>query len=99
MQDTTGDVIFSIKFSILAFKPKDNEILDGIVTNVNRDGIEVFSGPIKCFIKIDVSEIDLAYHLIREWEANMSTMQLSISFNLHSLSICQSKKELQLDTR
>ena len=42
---------------MLAFKPKNNEILDGIVHNVNKDGIEVFSGPIKCFIKVDVSFI------------------------------------------
>ena len=40
---------------MLAFKPKNNEILDGVVHNVNKDGIEVFSGPIKCFIKVDVS--------------------------------------------
>ena len=55
VQDTTGDVIFEARFDIIAFKPIDNEILDGVVYSVNKEGIEVHSGPIKCYIKVDVS--------------------------------------------
>ena len=56
VQDTTGDVVFSVRFDVIAFKPQDCEILDGIVSNVNQNGIEVFSGPLTCYIKQDVSK-------------------------------------------
>ena len=39
VQDTTGDVVFNVRFDVIAFKPKDNEILDGVVYSVNKDGI------------------------------------------------------------
>ena len=57
VQDTTGQVIFSIRFDAIAFKPISNEILDGVVHSLNKDGsgIEVHSGPLKCYIKSDVS--------------------------------------------
>ena len=55
VQDTTGDVIFEVRFDIIAFKPHDKEILDGVVYSVNKDGIEVHSGPLKCYIKECVS--------------------------------------------
>ena len=48
-------MIFEARFDIIAFKPIDNEILDGVVYSVNKEGIEVHSGPIKCYIKVDVS--------------------------------------------
>ena len=51
VQDTTGDVIFEVRFDIIAFKPHAKEILDGVVYSVNKDGIEVHSGPLKCYIK------------------------------------------------
>ena len=41
VQDTTGDVIFNVRFDVIAFKPSQSEILDGIVQTVNNDGIEV----------------------------------------------------------
>ena len=41
VQDTTGDVVFNVRFDVIAFKPDEKEILDGIVDSVNKDGIEV----------------------------------------------------------
>ena len=67
---------------MLAFKPKNNEILDGVVHNVNKDGIEVFSGPIKCFIKVDVSFILFFNNFYREWEVAMNMTKLQISLFL-----------------
>jgi DNA-directed RNA polymerase subunit E'/Rpb7 len=57
VQDTSGDVIFNVRFDVIAFKPFENEILDGEVYSVSKDGsgIEVHSGPIKCHIKSGVS--------------------------------------------
>ena len=61
VQDTTGDVIFNVRFDVIAFKPHGSEILDGVVYSVSKDGsgIEVHSGPIKCHIKKEVSETRL----------------------------------------
>ena len=53
IQDTTGDVIFEVMVDIIAFKPHENEILDGVVHSVSKEGIEVKSGPIRCLIKND----------------------------------------------
>ena len=55
VQDTTGDVIFRVRFDVIAFKPDKSEILDGVVSSVNNDGIVVYSGPIKSYIKGAVS--------------------------------------------
>ena len=55
VQDTTGDVIFKVRFDVITFKPDKNEILDGVVASVNNDGIVVYSGPIKSYIKGYVS--------------------------------------------
>ena len=46
-------MIFNVRFSVVAFKPFDGEILDGIVTNVDQSGINVHSGPLKCHIAQD----------------------------------------------
>ena len=40
---------------MVAFKPEKDEILDGIVSNIDSTGIQVHSGPLQCFIKTDVS--------------------------------------------
>merc|ERR1712070_1013930 len=53
VQDTTGDVIFNVRFDVIAFKPDKNEILDGVVDSVDNQGIVVYSGPIKSYIKAE----------------------------------------------
>eukprot|EP00352_Strombidinopsis_acuminata_P008328 CAMPEP_0176351230 /NCGR_PEP_ID=MMETSP0126-20121128/10065_1 /TAXON_ID=141414 ORGANISM="Strombidinopsis acuminatum, Strain SPMC142" /NCGR_SAMPLE_ID=MMETSP0126 /ASSEMBLY_ACC=CAM_ASM_000229 /LENGTH=65 /DNA_ID=CAMNT_0017701629 /DNA_START=201 /DNA_END=398 /DNA_ORIENTATION=- len=52
IQDTSGDVIFKVTFKAIACAPIDNEVLDGVVTEVNSTGIYVQSGPIKAFISM-----------------------------------------------
>ena len=56
VQDTTGDVIFNVRFDVIAFKPDMDEILDGVVDSVDNTGIIVYSGPIKSYIKGSVSK-------------------------------------------
>ena len=46
IQDTTGDVIFNVRFDVIAFKPDKSEVLDGVVDSVDNTGIIVFSGPL-----------------------------------------------------
>ena len=50
VQDTSGDVIFQVCFDAIAFKPRQGQILDGIVKTVNNDNVELYSGPLKCII-------------------------------------------------
>ena len=50
VQDTSGDVIFSVPFKAITCLPEVNEVLDGKVTDVSSSGITVQSGSIKCFV-------------------------------------------------
>jgi len=50
VQDTSGDVIFSVTFKAITCLPEVNEVLDGKVIEVTSTGIQVQSGTIKCFI-------------------------------------------------
>ena len=59
VQDTSGDVIFKVKFRAISCIPEEGEVLDGEVFEVNNVGIQVQSGPIKCFITVNVSYISL----------------------------------------
>ena len=48
--DTSGDVVFKVKFSALVFKPYRGEILDGVVSDVNSEGIFIECGPLRSYI-------------------------------------------------
>jgi DNA-directed RNA polymerase II subunit RPB7 len=48
--DTSGDVLFSMKYRAVVMKPVVGEVLDGTVEKVDRYGIHVVVGPIKVFI-------------------------------------------------
>ena len=50
IQDTSGEVIYKVKFNALVFRPFKGEILDGIVTDVHSDGFHLQSGPLKSFV-------------------------------------------------
>jgi DNA-directed RNA polymerase subunit E'/Rpb7 len=54
VQDTSGDVIFSVTFKAITCLPEVNEVLDGKVIEVTSTGIQVQSGTIKCFITMKV---------------------------------------------
>jgi DNA-directed RNA polymerase II subunit RPB7 len=54
IQDTSGEVIYKVKFKALVFRPFRGEILDGIVSEVSSNGILIESGPLKSFITKDV---------------------------------------------
>ena len=50
IQDTTGDVIYKVKFKALVFRPFRGEVLDGEVTQIDDNGFMIESGPFKSFI-------------------------------------------------
>ncbi len=56
IQDTSGEVIYKVKFKALVFRPFRGEVLDGEVIEVNDNGFMIESGPIKSFISAMVSD-------------------------------------------
>lgn len=52
IQDTSGEVIYKVKFQALVFRPFRGEVLDGIVYEVSSNGIMIESGPLRSFISI-----------------------------------------------
>lgn len=46
VQDTSGDVIFKVKFQALVFRPFRGEVLEGVISEVSNNGIIIESGPL-----------------------------------------------------
>ena len=55
IQDTTGEVIYKVKFSALVFKPYKGKVIDGVVFSVDNSGFMIESGPLKAFISVMVT--------------------------------------------
>lgn len=45
-----GDAIFTVSFKALVYRPLKGEVLDGVVTGIEKVGIEVKVGACKVFI-------------------------------------------------
>lgn len=50
IQSGTGLASYDVKFKAIVFRPFKNEVLDGVVEQVNKLGIFVKIGPLQCFI-------------------------------------------------
>ncbi|KAF8819729.1 Dna-directed Rna polymerase II RPB7 [Cardiosporidium cionae] len=50
IQDGTGMIVVAVKYQAIVFKPVTDEVLDGVVTDVNRLGCFVQCGPLKVFV-------------------------------------------------
>ena len=50
IQSSTGFATYQLKFKAIVFRPFKNEVLDGIVEQVNKVGIFLKVGPLSCFI-------------------------------------------------
>lgn len=59
IQDTTGDVIYKVKFKALVFRPFRGAVLDGEVIDITDNGFMIESGPLRSFISTMVN-----YHLM-----------------------------------
>lgn len=60
--DTSGDVIFNVKYKAAVMKPFVNEIMDGVVDRVENYGIHVVAGVLKIFISQSNFPSDFAYN-------------------------------------
>jgi DNA-directed RNA polymerase II subunit RPB7 len=60
--DTSGDVLFNIRYKAVVMKPFVGEVLDGVIEKVEKYGIHVGVGPIKVFISNSQFPSDFEYN-------------------------------------
>ena len=59
--DTSGDVLFSVRYRAVVMKPFPGEVVDGVIEKVERYGIHVLVGPIRVFISNSNFPSDFEY--------------------------------------
>lgn len=55
LMPTTGTAEFNVEYQALVFKPYKNEVVDGVVTTVNKMGFFAEVGPLQVFVSSHVS--------------------------------------------
>ena len=55
IQPGQGFVVYPVKYKAIVFRPFKGEVLDAIVTQVNKVGMFAEIGPLSCFISHHVS--------------------------------------------
>ncbi|CDR95811.1 DNA-directed RNA polymerase II, putative [Babesia bigemina] len=50
VQDGTGMIVVNVKYQAIVFKPFNDEVLDAVVTDVNKLGFFAQAGPLKAFV-------------------------------------------------
>ena len=55
VKDGTGDVLFDVKYQAVIFRPFKNEVLDGVVTALDKDLIHINVGPLDGAISLKVN--------------------------------------------
>ena len=61
IQSGTGFVTYPIKYRAIVFRPFKGEVLDGVVTQVNKVGIFTEIGPLSCFISKHSIPADMTF--------------------------------------
>lgn len=61
VMDTTGDVLFNIKYKAVVMKPFEGEVLDGVIERVDKFGAQINVGPFKVFISNSQFPSDFEY--------------------------------------
>jgi DNA-directed RNA polymerase II subunit RPB7 len=59
--DTSGDVLFNVRYKAVVMKPFPGEVVDGVIEKVDKWGVHVEVGPIKVFISNSNFPIDFEY--------------------------------------
>jgi DNA-directed RNA polymerase subunit E'/Rpb7 len=60
--DTSGDVLFNIRYRAVIMKPFVGEVMDGVIDKVEKYGIHVSVGPLKIFISNSQFPPGFDYH-------------------------------------
>lgn len=61
IQPGQGFVVYPVKYKAIVFRPFKGEVLDAVVTQVNKVGMFAEIGPLSCFISHHVSIFGNAY--------------------------------------
>lgn len=56
-----GFTLFKVDYNAIVFRPMKNEVMDGIVKNVNKLGLFVLCGPMMCFVSHSSLPIGMKY--------------------------------------
>lgn len=60
--DTSGDVLFNVRYRAVVMKPFPGEVIDGVIQDVDKYGVHVEVGPIKVFISHSNFPSDFEYN-------------------------------------
>jgi len=66
IQDTSGFAKFHVTFECIVFRPFKNEVLDCVVTSVNKMGFFAEAGPMQVFVSNYLIPEDMAFNSIDE---------------------------------
>lgn len=61
IQSGSGFVTYPVKYKAIVFRPFKGEVLDGVVTQVNKVGIFTEIGPLSCFISRHSIPADMTF--------------------------------------
>ncbi|BGO91071.1 hypothetical protein NBRC10512_005836 [Rhodotorula toruloides] len=56
-----GQAVFSVKYQAVVYRPFRGEVVDGVVSSVNKMGIFVDVGPLQCFISTHLVPPDFSF--------------------------------------
>ncbi|GAA5838228.1 hypothetical protein JCM3775_004940 [Rhodotorula graminis] len=56
-----GQAVFSLKYRAVVYRPFRGEVVDGVVSSVNKMGIFVDVGPVQCFISTHLVPPDFSF--------------------------------------
>ena len=61
IQPGQGFVVYPVKYKAIVFRPFKHEVLDAVVTQVNKVGLFTEIGPLSCFISRHSIPADMAF--------------------------------------
>ncbi len=77
--DTSGDVLFNMRYKAVVMKPFQGEVMDGVIEKVEKYGIHVAVGPIKIFISNNQFPPDFIYREDNNmYESKMNSDKLKV---------------------
>ncbi|KAL8433066.1 hypothetical protein Efla_006265 [Eimeria flavescens] len=69
IQDSTGFVVVAAKYQAIVFKPFKEEVLDAVITDVNKLGLFAQCGPLKVFVSRASLASSYTFQAMQEEEA------------------------------
>ncbi len=61
VEDSTGHAVFKVSYTAILFRPFKNEVVDAVVSTVNKMGIFADVGPLQVFISSQLIPSDIKF--------------------------------------